>query len=805
TFQVQDDGGTAMGGVDLDPVPKTMTVNVTPVNDAPSGSNKTVTVLEDHTYTFTTADFGFSDPNDSPSNNFLAVKITTSPAVGGLTLNGVAVTAGQVVSAGDIVAGKLKFTPAAHANGLGYASFAFQVQDDGGTANGGVDCDQTPKTLTINVLATKLVVDTTDDTIGGNISSIAALLANKGGDNKISLREAILAINNTPPGSYPVRIEFNIPGTGVHTLTLNSQLPNISKPVIIDATTDDSFAANGNRPAIVLNVNGLANSTGLILEGGASGSTIRGLVITNFTDVGILIHSTSNGNTIAGNYIGGLNANGNLVATNASQEGIVVMGSNNTIGGGATADRNVITPNGQFGVHVSQTTAIGNAVRGNFIGTDASGTVATTQPLAVGIRVANDAAGTTVGGVGAGDGNVIATYGAGSVGIQVILAGSNNMVQGNRVGVSAAAGKLNSQHERGIQLQSQDTTVIVSGNWVAGGTYGIAISGSSNHVVKGNRIGTDMAGTADWGAGSSGISVHGNNNLIGGPNGGDDNIVAFSNASGGGAGISVIGTGTGNTLLCNSIYGTKGTGLGIDLGNDGVTPNDPGDADTGPNNLQNFPVLHSAITDGFQLSLQGALNSKANSYYRIDFFASPTGNASGYGEGKKYLGAVNVATDGSGNASISTILGVSVPAGNVITTTATQTDAGYYTFSDTSEFSAFITAKEVNKAPTGINNTVTTLEDQPYTFSAADFGFTDAGNNPANNLLSVKVTTLPAAGSLTLNGTAVIAGQFVSVTDINSGKLKFTPAADANGAGYPSFTFQVQDDGGTAMGGVDLD
>ena len=62
-----------------------------------------------------------------------------------------AVTAGQFVSVADINAGLLKFTPAANANGNGYASFTFQVQDNGGTANGGVDLDPTPNTITINV------------------------------------------------------------------------------------------------------------------------------------------------------------------------------------------------------------------------------------------------------------------------------------------------------------------------------------------------------------------------------------------------------------------------------------------------------------------------------------------------------------------------------------------------------------------------------------------------------------------------------------------------------------------------------
>ena len=112
TFQVQDDGGTDYGGVDTDPTPRTMTINVTSVNDAPSGADKTVTTLEDAAYTFTAADFGFSDPSDTPANNFLAVKITTLPTSGTLTDNGMAVTAGQFIPVADIMAGLLEFTPA---------------------------------------------------------------------------------------------------------------------------------------------------------------------------------------------------------------------------------------------------------------------------------------------------------------------------------------------------------------------------------------------------------------------------------------------------------------------------------------------------------------------------------------------------------------------------------------------------------------------------------------------------------------------------------------------------------------------
>ena len=76
---MQDNGGTANGGVDLDQSANTLTVDVTSVNDAPAGTDNTVTTAEDTPYTFTAADFGFTDPNDSPANALSAVTITTIP------------------------------------------------------------------------------------------------------------------------------------------------------------------------------------------------------------------------------------------------------------------------------------------------------------------------------------------------------------------------------------------------------------------------------------------------------------------------------------------------------------------------------------------------------------------------------------------------------------------------------------------------------------------------------------------------------------------------------------------------------
>jgi hypothetical protein len=175
TFQVQDDGGTANGGVDLDPTAHSLTIDVTSVNDPPAGADNAKTIIEDASLTFTADDFGFSDPGDNPANTLLAVKVTTLPAAGSLQDDGVAVNAGDLVPAVDIAANKLTFTPAPNANGLGYGTFTFQVQDDGGTAGGGADLDPTPRTMTINVTSVNDAPAGTDNTIAVNEDGIRTI------------------------------------------------------------------------------------------------------------------------------------------------------------------------------------------------------------------------------------------------------------------------------------------------------------------------------------------------------------------------------------------------------------------------------------------------------------------------------------------------------------------------------------------------------------------------------------------------------------------------------------------------------
>jgi large repetitive protein len=150
-FKVQDNGGTSNSGLDTSVNANTLTISVTSVNDAPTGADKAITILEDGSKTFAAADFGFADASDSPANALSAVIITTLPAAGTLKLSGTDVALNQVIPAASL--GNLVYTPAANASGSNYATIGFKVQDNGGTSNSGADTSVNANTLTFNVTA----------------------------------------------------------------------------------------------------------------------------------------------------------------------------------------------------------------------------------------------------------------------------------------------------------------------------------------------------------------------------------------------------------------------------------------------------------------------------------------------------------------------------------------------------------------------------------------------------------------------------------------------------------------------------
>ena len=165
TYTVSD----GQGGTDT----STLTITVTPVNDPPSGTDNVVLHNENSNYVFTANDFGFSDPVEG--NAFSSVKITTLPGAGtlyrdadgdGVIDAGEALTAGAVVSKADIDAGRLKFFDGSSLTG-GRTSFTFQVQDNGGTANGGQDTDPTPNTMDIVVYHPSQIQWMHNETVNG--------------------------------------------------------------------------------------------------------------------------------------------------------------------------------------------------------------------------------------------------------------------------------------------------------------------------------------------------------------------------------------------------------------------------------------------------------------------------------------------------------------------------------------------------------------------------------------------------------------------------------------------------------------
>ena len=218
------------GGTDT----ATVAVTVTAVNDAPDSLSIGHIAFEDTARVLALTDFVVVDDADSPPNALLAVKITTLPDRGSLTLDGAPVAAGDFISAGEIAAGLLVFTP--EANSIASTSFTFQVQDDGGTANGGVDLDPTPNQQFFQFMAVNdapvAVDDTaeTDEDIPVNIDVL-------GNDSDIDSPN-LLVIETVAPANGTVVIEAD----GTITYTPNANFNGVDSFTYTVADGDPMFA-----------------------------------------------------------------------------------------------------------------------------------------------------------------------------------------------------------------------------------------------------------------------------------------------------------------------------------------------------------------------------------------------------------------------------------------------------------------------------------------------------------------------------------------------------------------------------------
>src|SRR4028119_1601343 len=369
---------------------------------------------------------------------------------------------------------------------------------------------------------------------------------------------------------------------------------------------------------------------------------------------------------------------------------------------------------------------------------------------------AEDSSGSTIQGL------VINGFGNSGIfpGRGILVQSNNNIIQDNYIGTDISGTTAVGNTLSGITIgsytpnNSPNATAIrdniISGNGVAG--IFVARAAATNTNITGNFIGTDFTGTMPLGNEGDGILIldpDSNNNVIGGTTPGDSNIIANNK----GSGIEIIASSGSHTIQGNSIFNNQR--LGIDLiGNTGITPNDVGDADTGSNNLQNYPVLTSVSGN----TVSGILNSTPNANFRVEFFANSSYDPAGAGQGETFLGFQDVTTDSAGNANINFAY-TPVAGKPLLAATATNTTTG-----DTSEFS------RRNQSPiNSIPGRTTTTTTNPNNITL----------NSGNSVYNVLATPYPSA--INVSGvTGKVDSVTITLNNVNTSSSARSEAQNIN-------------------------
>lgn len=613
-----------------------------------------------------------------------------------------------------------------------------------------------------------------------------------------SLRQAILDANAHAGADS---IAFAIPAatdagcvaaTGVCTLKPGSTLPDITDALVIDGYTQPGASPNTHTVESRLGLNGVlqielrGSLINDVLSVSAGDVTVRGLVINGFGGFGIDVDLLAGGAVvIEGNYIG-TDATGTTAVSGSSLATSIRAGRTGTItiGGTAPAARNLLS--GNYGA-VFTYEGMAPTMLGNLMGSDASGTLPLSNS-AYAIYANPVAVAAIVGGDAAGAGNLLwADSGAAAL----IVGGVGNIIQGNLIGTDISGtgtiAHTPANQSRGIDMiNATDSLIggtsaaarnIVSGFGGAGvsvTTVAETVAGTirpGNNRIQGNYIGTDISGTLDRGNGGFGVWIAGSpGTVLGGSDPGAANIIAFTKPNGPfqGGGV-LIGAGVAQSILRNSIH--SNAGIGIDLavngGADGVTPNDPGDADSGTNNLQNFPVITAASVAAGSATITGTMNSNPDSALHLEFFANTTCSPSGHGEGRTFIGSTELTTDAAGNAAFGPLTFAASDGQGVITATATSAGG------DTSEFS------QCPQPAGGTSTTALASSRNPSFFGeSVTFTATVSGAAPSGSVQFADgagvLGTSPMSGGVATFTTATLALGTHPVTAVYSGDANNT-------------------------------
>ncbi|MCB9285783.1 MAG: T9SS type A sorting domain-containing protein [Lewinellaceae bacterium] len=285
-----------------------------------------------------------------------------------------------------------------------------------------------------------------------------------------------------------------------------------------------------------------------------------------------------------------------------------------------------------------------NAVQGCHIGLDATG-MNPSGNASDGVIITGQQ--NTIGGAGASARNVIAGH---SRSIAIFPYATANRIEGNYIGTDATGNAVISSNGLDGIAVSSDNNTIVNNVIVGYGSNNILITlwnaespFPEGNIIQGNRVGHHANGSfSSFANNCQGVSLNNARNTI---------ITENTIFGNGCHGVLIDGNAaTGNLISDNSIYGNLG--IAINLGLDWVTPNDAGDADTGPNGLQNFPVLESAKANFAQTKVKGYLDSPNPATARIEFYTAPAAHPTGHGDGKTLIGIVSPKSNGKIKANL---------------------------------------------------------------------------------------------------------------------------------------------------------
>ena len=350
---------------------------------------------------------------------------------------------------------------------------------------------------------------------------------------------------------------------------------------------------------------------------------------------------SSGGNTVAGNIIG-LDATGSTSIANAN--GVTISnGTNNTIGGTTVASRNIISGNTSEGVRITGASSANNIISGNYIGTDATGSVGVGNLY--GVSIASNVGMNTIGGSSAGAGNVI----SGNTSFGVNLFANSQTVQGNLIGLNAS-GNAAIANDAGIVVNSSTNLIggssAFSRNVISGNTGNGIVLSVGNNTVQGNYIGTNSAGTSAV-ANQTGISVTSSNNQVGGTSAGARNVISGNTNEG----VYVIGSS--NSVLGNYI-GVNAAGDSAIANLYGISLNGGSNNVIGGTTSSSRNIISGNSVFGINVAGTSASNIIQGNFIGTDY----TGNISIGNSHGIYLQ--------TGSNLGSTIGGTAVGAGNVI-------------------------------------------------------------------------------------------------------------------------------------------